>query len=401
MRSNRLIIQPFSIYLFLLVASVSVAIAYPVASFAMYLYYACVASGFLSLLLSQQGLKLDRTSAIVVSSCLLSILYFFVSYLLSDRSIETSYGRFIAIEIISANVLIISIYKNSCIDKNKLQKYMYVFTIAAILSTFIAFDRNILLMSMTRLVRLNSGIINGNMYAMGMTIIALFLIHDIVSTKKARLLKGVLLIAVLFLLTLPYSRTALVSLFAGIALYFYLLSPKNKKMTRVLQITLGLAVLLYLMSLFESTSAVLDRIATLWQRNDTVVATSDQSRWNLIRLGIDGWKEKPLFGQGFNSFGKHSSIVTGYSTYAHNNFAEILYNTGAVGLILNYLPKIVLVIDLFRQIRKNQPKRLDCALLSMMVVLLMYDMAVVSYYYLSLNYIWIFAASYILNRNTL
>ena len=171
----------------------------------------------------------------------------------------------------------------------------------------------------------------------------------------------------------------------------------NKKVVRILQIGLVLIVMLYVMSLFESTSAILNRIATLWQRSDVVVATSDQGRWNLIRLGIEGWKEKPVFGQGFNSFGKRSSIAIGYSTYAHNNYVEILYNSGVIGLILLYLPKIVLSVSLYKKIKNDKTNQFDCFILSSMLVLLMYDMAVVSYYYLSLNYIWIFASAYVLH----
>lgn len=397
---RRLTINPSSIYVFLLILSISLSIAYPIASFAITLYYLTIIAGVLCVVLNKQGLKINRDRAAIFISCLLNLLYCFVLYLNADKSIETTYGRFISTEIITANMLLMTALNNVEINNSKFEKYITLFGAAGILSTFIAFDRNTLLLAISRVVRLNGTIINGNMYAMGMTVVALFLVHSITSEKKLRIFKIAALLILFFLISLPSSRTALLTLFAGCVLYFYFISPSNKKVMRIIQIALGLVILLYFMSLFESTSAILDRIATLWARNDSVVANSDQSRWNLIRLGIEGWRQKPLFGQGFNSFNQRSSSVIGFSTYAHNNYVELLYNTGAIGLILNYLPKLILVIKLLNKVRIDKTNRFNCALLSSMIVLLMYDMAVVSYYYLSLNYIWIIGASYILRNSS-
>lgn len=397
---RRLTINPSSIYVFLLILSISLSIAYPIASFVITLYYLTIIAGVLCVVLNKQGLKINRDRAAVFISCLLNLLYCFVLYLNADKSIETTYGRFISTEIITANMLLMTALNNVEINNSKFEKYITLFGAAGILSTFIAFDRNTLLLAISRVVRLNGTIINGNMYAMGMTIVALFLVHSITSEKKLRIFKIAALLILFFLISLPSSRTALLTLFAGCVLYFYFISPSNKKVMRIIQIALGLVILLYFMSLFESTSAILDRIATLWARNDSVVANSDQSRWNLIRLGIEGWRQKPLFGQGFNSFNQRSFSVIGFSTYAHNNYVELLYNTGAIGLILNYLPKLILVIKLLNKVRIDKTNRFNCALLSSMIVLLMYDMAVVSYYYLSLNYIWIIGASYILRNSS-
>lgn len=393
-------IKPNSIYILLLVASISVAIAYPVASFAVTLYYLTTAMGFLCLLLSHRVLELNRCQTAIMVFCLLNTLYLLVLYAFSDKTIETSYGRFISTEIITINLLILAVHEKNGITSQVFKKCIMIFGFAGVLSTFIAFDRNVLLMAVSRIVRLNSPIINGNMYAMGLTIIALFIVHSITDNGKWRIPKVAALLVVFYLVTLASSRTALFAFFVGCILYFYFSSPSNKKVLRILQIGLVLLLVLYVMSLFESTSAVLDRIATIWRRDDAVVAASDQSRWGLIRMGIEGWKQKPLFGQGFNSFNQRSSSVIGFSTYAHNNYVELLYNTGAIGLILNYLPKLILVIKLLNKVRIDKTNRFSCALLSSMIVLLMYDMAVVSYYYLSLNYIWIIGASYILRNSS-
>lgn len=396
----KLTIRPSSIYVTLLILSIAVSIAYPVASFAIPLYYITVIAGVLSVVINinKYGLIMDSYQTVILVTCLLNILYCFLLYINADRSFETTYGRFISIEIITANMLIMTALKNAKINDVKFGKYITILGFASVLSTFIAFDRNTLMLAISRVVRLNGTVINGNMYAMVMTIVALFMVHSIVEEKKWRILKIAVLLVLFFLISLPSSRTALFTLFAGCILYFYFISPSNKKVMRIIQIALGVVLLLYLMSLFEGTSAILDRISTLWDRNDIVVANSDQSRWDLIRLGIEGWKEKPLLGQGFNSFGHRSSVAIGYSTYAHNNYVEVLYNTGAIGLILNYLPKLILMIKLQKIVGNDKTNRFNCALLSSLVVLLMYDMAVVSYYYLSLNYLWIIGASYILQN---
>ena len=44
----------------------------------------------------------------------------------------------------------------------------------------------------------------------------------------------------------------------------------------------------------------------------------------------------PIYGYGFDSFKYYNQSVTGRFYYSHNNFIEMLYNTGIIGFILYY-----------------------------------------------------------------
>ncbi len=59
-------------------------------------------------------------------------------------------------------------------------------------------------------------------------------------------------------------------------------------------------------------------------------------REKMIKIGIEGWLQSPIWGYGFDSFKFYNQIVTGYKMYSHNNFVEMLYNYGVIGFCLYY-----------------------------------------------------------------
>lgn len=61
---------------------------------------------------------------------------------------------------------------------------------------------------------------------------------------------------------------------------------------------------------------------------------SDTVRATMIQQSMELFKERPLLGHGLHSFG----IITGWQTYSHNNFTEVLVSVGAVGFAFFYFP---------------------------------------------------------------
>lgn len=59
-------------------------------------------------------------------------------------------------------------------------------------------------------------------------------------------------------------------------------------------------------------------------------------RSEMIKGGIQKWLESPIWGYGFNSFKYYNQTLTGNFYYSHNNFVELLYNTGLLGFIAYY-----------------------------------------------------------------
>lgn len=60
---------------------------------------------------------------------------------------------------------------------------------------------------------------------------------------------------------------------------------------------------------------------------------SAQTRYSMIGEGIELWLERPIFGWGGGGF----SIKSGFRTYSHNNYVELLSNYGFIGLCLYYI----------------------------------------------------------------
>ena len=101
------------------------------------------------------------------------------------------------------------------------------------------------------------------------------------------------------------------------------------------------------------------------------------SRLNMARLALEYFKESPIIGHGLNSFKYHVY----YYTYSHNNYTELLSGVGIIGLIIYYVPMLVIYIKSFA-VRKKYPEDsiIPIAFLTMLFVL---DVGNVSYFLVS------------------
>ncbi len=98
---------------------------------------------------------------------------------------------------------------------------------------------------------------------------------------------------------------------------------------------------------------------------------SYNDRAHLIEAGIKLWKESPLIGHGFSQF----SRLSGYGSYAHNNYIEVAVSGGIIGLLLFYS---IHVIILFKALKTQNPLRLRLIILLLTIGII--DMAFVSFY---------------------
>lgn len=97
---------------------------------------------------------------------------------------------------------------------------------------------------------------------------------------------------------------------------------------------------------------------------------STTSRINYIVEGLNYISNRPLFGHGINTF---SNI---FSTYAHNNFIEVTFSVGIIGLIIYYNFYLQIFLSL-SSLSNNVNKNFITSILLIMLVL---DLAYVSYY---------------------
>lgn len=118
---------------------------------------------------------------------------------------------------------------------------------------------------------------------------------------------------------------------------------------RIYKTLIGSAVLLY-----AGTWALqLPMFSTINKRFQSYISgnlnKSDVGRKEMIRFGIDLFKQRPVFGYGLNNY-RH--FYNGY--YSHNNFVELLACLGLVGFVLYYAMYFDPVVFFIRQwIRKS------------------------------------------------
>ena len=79
--------------------------------------------------------------------------------------------------------------------------------------------------------------------------------------------------------------------------------------------------------------------------------SSSQERMYMLVEAVALWKQRPLFGQGFEGFRR----VSGFDTYSHSTFSEVLCNGGIFGAALLGLFYVLPAIQLARLIFSSGP----------------------------------------------
>ena len=105
--------------------------------------------------------------------------------------------------------------------------------------------------------------------------------------------------------------------------------------------------------------------------------TSFYYRNKMALQGLRWFAEKPVFGYGLDAY----SLLSPYKTYSHNNFIEMLVNTGIVGFLLYYCAIFVLLI------RANKKRKMDdlgnegSAVVAFTIAILIMNVSHVDYVY--------------------
>lgn len=102
---------------------------------------------------------------------------------------------------------------------------------------------------------------------------------------------------------------------------------------------------------------------------------SDYHRIMYAKLAFWGWLKSPLWGNGFNNFRLYNQLHTGFLTYAHNNYLELLFDLGIIGFayFYSYIVKLIKRLTNIKEFRDY--KMLAVGLI---IELLLYDMGGVS-----------------------
>lgn len=154
------------------------------------------------------------------------------------------------------------------------------------------------------------------------------------------------------------SRTATLSLFAGIVILVFLLSKVEgnsvSSFSRILLTICILGAVFISIRVFPAVRVLSSRIenafSVLTGGEAIIKETSVQIREEYVKLGWRQFLKSPIWGNGIGCAGYAMSEEYGFVTYLHNNYIEILASGGLIGFVLYYAPYYIVL--------KNHVRRL-------------------------------------------
>lgn len=387
---NRVLVRVSDVYILIVFIYLAVAFFAKTTSVFSYLGYITVAVGVFTSLIGR--FNRNKTVAVLSVGVLFNILYFFISSKVFEASINspTTHGRFVGSSIVMLHLIFFCLIFSIKGEKVHTQ-FLYVLEVICLIMTIATYSFNDIYEGVLGHVRLGEKLNGGNLFGMLMALFGIFQFYRLVTFQKTRIFDIVLLFLDVVLVATSGSRKAFIGMFAGATLLVLLLSKSNKIIT-ICKIILAAALLFYILSSLSITSGFFERFSTLWSDSNKLVSKSDQMRSELALFALNNALKRPVFGYGFNSYTTYSV----FHTYAHNNYAELLFDTGVIGIILYYFPKFYIFINLVKA-NSIKTRPMTALYITIMGILFIYDIACVSYYDTLMNMFWWMSGAYLLH----
>lgn len=112
-------------------------------------------------------------------------------------------------------------------------------------------------------------------------------------------------------------------------------------------------------------------------------------RMKMIQDGIEYFKVRPWFGYGLACY----AMMSIFETYSHCNYIELLVGIGLIGALLYYLIYVYAIKISWKHVFKKRDSR-ESFLFALVVILLINHMAIVSYYDITYNLMFILFLTY-------
>jgi O-antigen ligase len=241
---------------------------------------------------------------------------------------------------------------------------------------------------------------NANILGMIMMVSLFCTIWKIVYGSKKYIIYNIIWgIASLYIIVLTGGRKYFLLPFIFLSLLLLFKNYKNNKITPImyalLLIPCGFASAWAIMNIPVLYSNIGIRFEGLLKIFSGDISNSDPSTIVRFMMINNGWKwflQKPLLGFGVNSYQILLSRILS-SSYAHNNYIELMVDLGLTGLIVYYSYYIYLIARLV-QIRDDLTG-IRNFFLAFMLVLLLFEIGAVTYQFMSVHILIGLASSYI------
>ena len=295
-------------------------------------------------LIAQDKLKVNFEKSVIV---ILSSIYLIFSCLVADNFSESIISLY-------KLVIIVSVFYTSTIAIKKINNVFLficqIFTISIFLeSTYTLVDFISINESFTGISQ------NRNISSSSLVFKLVFLIYLIDTSKlfSTKLTLKILEIVALFSIILLQSRLGLISVFTIYLLYFIFMKPLRKN----IYISLIVSSLFFI---YFQTNDFQNSVEKTYKLENLSDDTSIIQRLSFYKKSISLYNEKPLYGNGLGSW-KYKSLENEISDnnnilvpyYTHNDFLQILMETGLIGLVI-YLIFFFLLIRNILSFRTNK-----------------------------------------------
>ena len=196
--------------------------------------------------------------------------------------------------------------------------------------------------------------------------------------QRIGLMTATVLLALFVFLT--GSRKGTVMVLAGIVLYNLVRSGSWVRYLRNILISaLIVAAFLIVVTRVEALNNVLGarliRLLNMFDADaDTAaIGNSISNRLDFISIGMDLFRDRPLFGYGLGNY----QNVSGLNLYAHNNYVELLVDLGLVGTAIYYTIYASNIVNILRIIRRR--RELLAVMLAFSAMLLVVEYGLVTF----------------------
>jgi O-antigen ligase len=156
--------------------------------------------------------------------------------------------------------------------------------------------------------------------------------------KKTKVFLNIGILTSLTTIFFTQSRKGLIFSFLFILCYFIFNFSAKKFAKMILTVFVSFLILIQFPYIQDAIFKAYLRFSNMLKffEGNNGGDSSMKTRMKYMNLGMEGFYERPIFGHGVNSF-KHY-----FDHVAHNNFVEILFGIGLIGLLIYYSLHVII-----------------------------------------------------------
>lgn len=180
--------------------------------------------------------------------------------------------------------------------------------------------------------RLQTDLMDGNFIGKMLSLASLICLYYIIKHPKNYILIA-LYIVFLYMVIVLKSKSALLGMLFGALFFLYIYFRGKRKVYHFAIITIAVVAIFYYMASSGFFGDAFVRFIRMFDllKGDSDADMSTFERMYFVQLGWDYFVQSPIFGFGIGT----CKQLTG-GTYFHNNYIQLLAETGIVGFLLYY-----------------------------------------------------------------